>query len=63
MKQFIPYQFGISGQPLKPFVPDEKKAKKLEKLLKLEQADLIVSIGRHYVANFIPLAVEHENEY
>jgi hypothetical protein len=63
MKHYIPYQFGISGQPLKPFDGDEKKAKKLEKLLNLKTADLMVRICKHYVSNFIPLPVENENEY
>ena len=63
MKQYIPYQFGISGQHFKPFDGDEKKAKKLEKLLKLKEADLILRICTHYISNFIPLPIENEDEY
>ena len=40
MKKFIPYQFGISDQPLKPFDADEKKARKQKKLLQLNTAYL-----------------------
>ncbi|TAM93260.1 MAG: hypothetical protein EPN39_20455 [Chitinophagaceae bacterium] len=63
MKQPIPYQFGISNQPLKPFDVNEQKARRLEKLLKMKGADLIVKICKHYICNFIPNPVENENEY
>ncbi|HEY5393176.1 MAG TPA: hypothetical protein VIJ57_13720 [Hanamia sp.] len=51
MKKFIPFQFGISSQPLKPFDADEKKARKLEKLLRLDTSDVMVKICNHYVSN------------
>lgn len=63
MKQPIPYQFGISNQSLKPFDVNEQKAMRLEKLLKLKEANLIVKICKHYTCNFIPDPVENENEY
>lgn len=63
MKRHIPYQFGISNHPLKPFDIDEKKAKRLGKLLKMKDADLIVKICRHYISSFIPNPIESENEY
>lgn len=63
MKQPIPYQFGISNQPLKLFDVNEQKARRLEKLLKLKEADLIVKICRHYICHFIPDPIENENEY
>lgn len=63
MKYPIPYQFGISIQHLKPFDVNEQKARRLEKLLKLKEADLIVKICKHYLCNFIPAPVEHEDIY
>lgn len=63
MKHHIPYQFGMSNQPFKPFDADEKKRKRLEKLLKLNEAPLITKICKHYLSNFIPDMIENENEY
>lgn len=63
LKQFIPYQFGISNQPMKPFDVREKNAKRLERLLRLEKAPLITKICKHYISNFIPSPVQNENEY
>lgn len=63
MKRYIPYQFGISNRPLKSFDTDEKKLNRLEKLLKLHEAPMITKICKHYIQNFIPDAVENENEY
>lgn len=62
-KTFIPYEFGLSGAPPKFFDVKEKNGKRLEKLLKLDQAPLITKICKHYISNFIPLPIEHENEY
>ncbi|MBN9352320.1 MAG: hypothetical protein J0H55_16700 [Chitinophagaceae bacterium] len=63
MKQPVPYKFGISARQLKTFDADEKKAKRLEKLLKLKEAKLISKICKHYITNFIPCLLENENEY
>jgi len=63
MKHFVPYQFGISGQPLKLFDIKEKNTRRLEKLIKLKEAPLISRICKHYISNFIPNPVENEDEY
>lgn len=63
MKKQIPYQFGLSSGPLKPFDGKERNGRRLEKLLKLDDADLIIKICRHYIENFIPDAITNEDEY
>lgn len=63
MKKQIPYEFGFPNQPLKLFDPKEKNRKRLEKLLKLEQSDLIIKICRHYINHFIPDPINNEDEY
>lgn len=63
MKHHIPYLFGVSGSPCKAFDPDEKKAARLERLLKLKDADLIIPICKHYISHFIPSPLENEDEY
>lgn len=64
MKQPIRYQFGLTGQPLRDgFELSESKGKRLARLLKMKEADLIVKVCRHYICNFIPDPVENENKY
>ncbi len=63
MKQPVPYLFGLSHQPLSPFDFDEKKEKKLEKLLQLKETGLIKKVCRHYITHFIPDPIENENKY
>lgn len=63
MKHFVPYQFGVSSTPLKPFDMKENNAKRLEKLLQLKEAPLITQICKHYISHFIPNPIENENEY
>lgn len=63
MKPIIPYQFGITNLPLKLFDFKEQNARRLERLLKLKDADLIIRICQHYISSFIPTPVENEDEY
>lgn len=63
MKNHIPYQFGLTTTPLRPFDLKENNAKRLKKLLSLPEASLIAEVCRHYICNFIPSPVENENEY
>ena len=56
MKKFILYQFGISGQPLKPIDADEKKARKQKKLLQLNTAYL-----RKEFMSFVKTGTELKN--
>lgn len=63
MKEPIPYEFGITKSLLKPFDSDEKKLKKLNRLLDLKEIDLIKKICKHYINHFIPLPAENENKY
>lgn len=63
MKPNIPYQFGINDRLFKPFDVNEKNAKRLERLLKMKDAELITMICKHYISNFIPDPVQNENEY
>jgi hypothetical protein len=59
----IDYQFGISTHPLKEYDLKEAHAKKLTRLLNLEESALILMIGQHYLRNFIPAPIENEDEY
>ncbi len=63
MKKQIPYQFGFTNEPLKLFDPRENNQKRLQKLLKLKESDLIIEICRHYISHFIPDPIQNENEY
>lgn len=63
MKHPIPFQFGFTSKALRPFDIDEKKARRLEKLLKLKEAGSISKICKHYISNFIPVPAENENIY
>lgn len=63
MKAFIPYEFGINGNWNSAFDPKPSHTKRLRKLLKLEEADLILKICKHYISNFIPDAVKNEDTY
>lgn len=63
MKRQIPYEFGVTGTPFKPYDVNAKKAKRLEKLLQMDDADLIVKVCKHYINHFIPCPIENENEY
>ncbi len=63
MPHHIPYQFGLSYHPLRPFDLNERNTKRLEKLLKLNEATLITKICKHYICNFIPDLLENEDEY
>lgn len=63
-QKIIPYQFGLTGQHLRnDFEVSESKGKRLAKLLKMEEADLIIGVCKHYLCNFIPDLVENENRY
>lgn len=63
MKHLVPYQFGFFKTQLRPFDIDEKKARRLEKLLSLKDAGLITGVCKHYISNFIPDPAENENVY
>ncbi|MCC7401423.1 MAG: hypothetical protein IT214_08055 [Chitinophagaceae bacterium] len=63
MKSPVSYQFGVNNRSFNPFDLNEKNAKRLERLLKMKDAELITMICKHYISNFIPDPVKNENEY
>ncbi|KXK40795.1 MAG: hypothetical protein J5I52_01595 [Saprospiraceae bacterium] len=63
MKSFIPYEFGVTEVWATALDIKPNNIKRLHRLLKNQDADLITKVSKHYIEHFIPLPVQHENLY
>ena len=63
MKYQLPYDFGVKGLWSEYYEPKGSHIKRIQKLLKLPEKDLILAVCKHYIQHFIPSPIQNEEKY